>query len=261
MSEAIVLDRLVECRRIFNFRDYGGYATPHGRLRERRLFRSAQHFDATPEDLATVAGLGLGAVIDLRGKSERIAAPCPRPDGFDAEVILIEDETVTQAPHVEAARGAMDADQARESMMNTYRTMPFRPVLMELYTRYFARLADLDRPTLIHCLAGKDRTGIAVALLHHLVGVHPDDMMADYLLTNITGNIEARVAAGGLHIKAIFGDMTDDGLRALMSVEPRYLQNGFAAMVERYGSIDGYLRDGLGVTPEQREKIIARLVE
>lgn len=260
MAEGETLDRVIACRRIHNFRDYGGYATPHGRLRVGHLFRSAQHFDAEPGDLAQVGAIGFGAVIDLRGKSERLAAPCPRPAGFDAEVILIDDETVTQAPHVEAARAAMTADEARESMSNAYRTMPFRPILMQLYRRYFERLAELDRPSLIHCLAGKDRTGIAVALFHHLVGVHHDDMMADYLMTNVTGNIEARVAAGGLHVKAIFGDMNDDALRTLMSVEPRYLENGFAAMSERYGSVDGYLAEGLGVTPERREQIIARVI-
>jgi len=252
-------DRVVTCHRIHNFRDYGGYQAPAGRLRSGHLFRSAQHFEATPEDLAVVGALELGSVIDLRGSSERAAAPCPRPVGFDADVILIDDETVVGAPHIEAARPAMSADDARASMANTYRTMPFRPVLMQLYTRYFERLAESDQPSLIHCLAGKDRTGVAVALFHHLVGVHRDDLMDDYLMTNLTGNIEARVAAGAPHVKAIFGEMTDDALRALMSVEPMYLENGFAAMVERFGSIDSYLRDALGVTPERRDRIIARV--
>lgn len=259
VTDCAAIDRVVACRRIHNFRDYGGYRTPTGSLREGHLFRSAQHFEATPEDLATVASLGLGAVIDLRGRSERAAAPCPRPAGFDADVILVDDETVSQAPHVEAARAAMTAGDARVAMTNTYRIMPFRPVMMQLYKRYFERLAQSDRPSLVHCLAGKDRTGIAVALFHHLVGVHRDDMMADYLMTNVTGNIEARVAAGGMHVKAIFGDMTDDALRALMSVEPTYLENGFAAIAERYGSIDDYLREGLGVSTQRRDEIIARV--
>lgn len=259
MTASKSVERVVACRRIHNFRDYGGYGTPGGRLRDRYLFRSAQHFEATPEDLAMVGTLGLGAVIDLRGASERDAAPCPRPAGFDAEIILVQDEAVTQAPHVAAARVAMTANDARAAMANTYRTMPFRPILMQLYARYFELLGESDRPSLIHCMAGKDRTGVAVALFHYLVGVHHDDMMADYLMTNVTGNIEARVAAGGLHVKAIFGDLTDDALRALMSVEPTYLENSFAAMVERYGSIDTYLREALGVTPERRDRIIARL--
>jgi protein-tyrosine phosphatase len=259
MSETDTIDRVITCERIHNFRDYGGYSTSHGRLRSGWLYRSAQHFDANAADLARVSGLGLAVVIDLRGRSERREAPCPRPDGFDAEIVSIEDETVTQAPHIEAARAEMTAEEARASMANAYHTMPFRPVLMQLYTRYFEKLAEVNGPSLIHCLAGKDRTGIAVALLHHVVNVHPDDMMADYLLTNVTGNIEARVRAGGRHVKARMGEMSDDALRALMSVEPMFLQNGFKAMAEQYGSIDGYLSEGLGVTPERRERIIARL--
>jgi protein-tyrosine phosphatase len=259
MPNTDTTDRVIACKGIYNFRDYGGYATTHGRLRDGWLYRSAQHFDANADDLARVSALGLAVVIDLRGRSERREAPCPRPDGFDAEIVSIEDETVTQAPHMEAARAAMTGDEARESMANAYRTMPFRPVLMQLYSRYFEKLAKVDGPSLIHCLAGKDRTGIAVALLHRIVGVHHDDMMSDYMMTNVTGNIEARVRAGGRHIKARMGNLSDDALRGLMSVEPIYLENGFAAMAERYGSIDGYLDDGLGLTPERREQIIARL--
>jgi len=261
MGDDGTFERLVDCRRVHNFRDYGGYATSQGRLRRGRLFRSAQHFDADDADLAKIGDLDLGAVIDLRGRSEREAAPCPRPSGFDAAVILVDEETATQAPHVEAVRGGvMDVTEARAAMLRAYRSLPFRPVLRRLYMRYFAVVADTDRPTLIHCLAGKDRTGIAVALFHHLVGVHRDDMMADYLLTNTVGNIEARVRAGGAHIKALFGDMSDDGLRAVMSVEPEYLDTAFATMTERYGSVDGYLCDALEVTAERRDRIVARLV-
>ncbi|MDB5714604.1 MAG: tyrosine-protein phosphatase [Sphingomonadales bacterium] len=259
MPEADTIDRVIACKRIHNFRDYGGYATSHGRLRDGWLYRSAQHFDANADDLARVAALGLAVVIDLRGKTERREAPCPRPEGFDAEIVAIEDETVSMAPHVDAARAEMTGAEARESMANAYITMPFRPVLMQLYSRYFEKLAEVDGPSLIHCLAGKDRTGIAVALLHHIVGVHHDDMMSDYMMTNVTGNIEERVKAGGRHIKARMGEMSDDALRGLMSVEPRYLENGFVAMAEKYGSIDAYLAEGLGVTPERRERIIARL--
>lgn len=259
MPDSEYAERIVACQKIHNFRDYGGYATPHGRLVRGRLFRSAQHFEADGDDLAQVAALGLGTVIDLRSRSERESAPCPRPAGFDADVILIDDETVTQAPHVEAARGAMDAEQARRAMTRVYRTMPFRPVMMTLYARYFETLAASERPTLIHCLAGKDRTGIAVALFHRLMGVHRDDMMSDYLLTNQTGNIEERVRGGGRHIKALFGEMSDDALRAVMSADPAYIENGFAEMANRFGSVDGYLRDALGITPQLRDRIAAQL--
>ncbi|MET0377205.1 MAG: tyrosine-protein phosphatase [Rhizorhabdus sp.] len=257
MTGTDATDRVIACKGIHNFRDYGNYRTAHGRLRTGRFFRSAQHLDADADDLQRVAGLGLAVVVDLRGGSERRAAPCPRPAGFDAEVIAIDDETVSRAPHVEAARTGMTQEQAHESMARAYRTMPFRPVLMQLYAQYFRTLSETDRPTLIHCLAGKDRTGIAVALFHHITGVHRDDMIADYLLTNVAGNVDGRVRAGGQHIKVHYGDMSDDALRILMSVDALYLDNAFAAMTEEFGGIDGYLEKGLGITPEQRERIVA----
>ncbi|MET0370384.1 MAG: tyrosine-protein phosphatase [Sphingobium sp.] len=260
MADADTTDRVIACNGIHNFRDYGGYATPQGRVRTGRFFRSAQHKGADAADLARVGALGLATVIDLRGGTERRNAPCPRPDGFDADIIALDDETVDRAPHVEAAQSGMTVEQARKSMTRAYRTMPFRPVLMQLYTRYFDTLSQTDRPSLIHCLAGKDRTGIAVALFHHIAGVHRDDMIADYLLTNAVGNVDARVREGGQHIKIYYGDMGDDALRMLMSVEAIYLDAAFAQMADQFGSVDAYLEKGLGVTPERRERILARAI-
>lgn len=251
------IDRVVACKGIHNFRDYGGYSTRHGHLRTGRYFRSAQHKGAHSEDLSRVAELGLAVVIDLRGGQERTAAPCPRPPGFDAEIVAFDDDTVDRAPHVEAARTGMTPEQARASMMRAYGTMPFRPVLMKLFTRYFEKLAVTDAPTLIHCLAGKDRTGIAVALFHHVTGVHRDDMIGDYLLTNEVGNVEGRVREGGQHIKVHYGEMSDASLRTLMSVDVAYLDAAFAAMSDRFGSVDGYIENGLGITPALQEQVRA----
>jgi protein-tyrosine phosphatase len=259
MTQIETIDRVISCRGIHNFRDYGGYATAHGRLRNRWLFRSGQHIDAGAEDLAHVSALGLALVIDLRGRGERLESPCPRPEGFNAQVVLIDEDPAAQAPHVAAARASMTGDQAREAMANAYHNMPFRPILNQLYTRYFERLAEVDGPSLIHCLAGKDRTGLAVALLHTILGVHPDDRMTDFLLTNTAGNTEERIAAGGRHIMAITGYMPDEAVRGLMSVEPAYLHNAFAAIDERYGNINAYLHEALGVTPERRDRLIENL--
>lgn len=253
--------RVIATRAIHNLRDYGGYAVAGGgRLRDRWLWRSAQHAGATNADLDTVAALGLHAVIDLRGPAERVDAPCPRPAGFDAEIVRVDEETTGLAPHLHAA-GVTDAAGAAAAMERTYARMPYRPVLARLYALYFDALARTDGPTLVHCLAGKDRTGLAVALLHALTGVHRDDLMADYLLTNAAGDVEARIAAATPAVRARYGaSLGDDALRTLMSVEPRYLHAALAAIEASHGSIDAYAADVLGVTPQRRDALIRRLV-
>ena len=254
-------ERVLPFAGIHNFRDYGDYPAAGGRVAAGRLYRSAQHQGASPEDLLKVGALGLSTVVDLRGARERDAAPCPRPEGFAARVIFTDEETAGLAPHLQAAREADGAGGIRAAMCRGYAAMPFRPFLVQVMRAYFAMLASDDGPTLVHCAAGKDRTGLAVALLHFLLGVHRDDMMADYLLTNVAGHVEARIEAGASVIRSQYGTtLSDDAIRALMMVESDYLDAAFAGIVERHGSLDAYLHDELAVDTERRDAIKARLL-
>ncbi|MFC3214720.1 tyrosine-protein phosphatase [Novosphingobium panipatense] len=110
-------------------------------------------------------------------------------------------------------------------------------------------------------MAGKDRTGIAVALLHAAIGVHPDDILADYLLTNTAGDVEARIASGAATVRAITGPLDEAVLRVLMGVEAAYLESAWAAIDERYGSRDTYLERELGLDAAGRERLRAALSE
>jgi protein-tyrosine phosphatase len=257
-------DRILSLEGIHNFRDYGGYTTRHGgRLVSGALYRSGQHLDATPADLEAVAALDLATVVDLRGDSERRSFPCARPGGFGAVVMFAPGETAGggHAPHVGAARAVETAADAHAAMVRLYESMPFRPNLVEVCRLYFEALAERDGASLLHCLAGKDRTGLAVALLHDQLGVHPDDAMSDYMLTNTAGNIDARIAAGARVVRDNFGHAMDDAaVRTLMSVHPDYLTTAFAAIRERHGSVQDYAAEQLGVTPQRLRRIEEKLV-
>jgi protein-tyrosine phosphatase len=255
--------RILSFSGIHNFRDYGDYATRGGtRIKRAALFRSSQHRDATADDLAKLESLSIATIIDLRGDYERSAYPCPRPQNFDATVLFAEGDTAGNGPHNrEAVRDLKTAIQAHAAMVTLYENMPFRPPLIAVYRLYFAALATQAGPSLLHCLAGKDRTGIAVALLHDMLGVHPDDIMADYLLTNEAGNVEARIAAGAEAVRGSFGpQMEDEAVRTLMSVHPDFLETAFAAIRQKHGSLGDYCTQVLGVTPQTKETIKAALL-
>ena len=261
MDHAVPFARVLSFEAVHNFRDYGGYAADGGRLRTGRLYRSGQHWGATPADLERVADLKLRTVVDLRGPGERDAAPCPRPGGFTAEVIFVEEDTTGLAPHVEAAGDGPSVEAARAGMLRGYASMPFRVRLIPIMARYFEALARTDGASLVHCMAGKDRTGLSVALLHRALGVHRDDLMADYLLTRTAGDIAARVAAGARQVRAGGGrPISDEAIAVLMGVEPEYLDAAFAAIDERHGGVDAYLSQVLDVTAERREAIRARVI-
>ncbi|MBP7135001.1 MAG: tyrosine-protein phosphatase [Sphingomonadaceae bacterium] len=258
-----VRDRVLPLQGIHNFRDYGGYSTRGGKLRTGRLFRSGQHVDATPSDLDLIAALNIEKIVDLRGNHERTLYPCLRPREFSAEVLFADGETAGSgnAPHIEAARDVATAEQAHAAMVRLYALMPFRPKLVEVLRLYFGALAESTGATLLHCLAGKDRTGLAAALLHRLVGVHQDDVMADYLLTNEAGNMERRIAAGAETVRANFGPAMDDAaIRTLMSVHPEYLETAFAAIEREHGTLECYARDVLAVSKPKLAAMEFRLV-
>lgn len=263
VKAASMKDRVLNLTGIHNFRDYGGYPVAGGgRVRAGVLYRSGQHRDATAADLAAVDALSLGTVIDLRGDSERRHYPCARGPEFAAAVLFAEGETAGAggAAHAVAAREIASVDDAHAAMIDLYRFMPHRPNLQLVFRHYFQALADRDGAHLIYCFAGKDRTGLAVALLHLLLGVRRDDAMADYLLTNTAGNSAARIAAGTESIRRKRPDATDEQIAKLMGVDAAYLDAALEVIASEWGGAENYLRMALGIDDAAIARIRTRLI-
>lgn len=261
MSEQQVL----QLEGVHNFRDYGGYAlTGGGRLKRGLLWRSGQHNGATDTDLAAIADLGLASVFDLRTSKERTIYPCRRPDNFGAAVQFSGDPSDSRiAPHVEAAvrSGKGGAQAVGELMVHAYRGLAFRPELVAMTGDLARKLIENAGPSLVNCMAGKDRTGMVVASIQLAVGVHPDDVMADYLLTNTAGDTEARIVAGMRSVTAIYDGISEEGARKIMGVEADYLATAYKAIDERYGSFDTYLAEGIGIDAAARDKLKVALAD
>ena len=250
---------------IHNFRDCGGYPAANGRAMKRGvLFRSAHFPQATDNDLATMQALGLAAIVDLRRPQERETHPSRRWPGFDARVVEHPGrDGMALPPHLVAfERAGESGAEARAAMTQIYRDMPLDPMFIELMRDYFAVLAEAGGAVLVHCAAGKDRTGVAVALAHHVLGVGEADMLANYLATN--ESVEARYADTApmrLFLGREGRTVSDDAIRTILAVEENYLRAAFATMDAKYGSRDGYLADAVGVTPAQQAAIVQRLTE
>lgn len=245
-----------------NFRDYGGYGlAAGGAVRSGRLFRSAHHARLSEADLATMAGLDLGLIVDLRRPSERRTQPSRRPAGFSGVVLESDVDDGREAPHIAFLKsGELTTDSGRRFMTGVYRTMPFDAAHLDLFGRFFRGLAESERPALIHCAAGKDRTGFLAALTHHLLGVSRDDMVADYLATNAAVDLVGRAPGIARQIAAMTGRApSEDAVVAFLGVEPAYLEAAFAAVEAQHGSLDGYLEEALGVDRALRDRIAARL--
>lgn len=234
------------------------------RTRRGRLFRSAQHSRLSDRDLESLHALGIEAIVDLRLPAERRKQPSRRHPAFSGRVIESDHGAAEDNPwrlFVQRS-GGFNARQMREWQLDWYRRAPFEPQHIELFGRYFAELEQARGGVLIHCAAGKDRTGLLAALTHHLLGVPEDQIVHDYLLTNNEATFARYQPTLAAMVASASGVPPDtSALRAAIFIEPGYLQAAFTAIADQYASLDAYLERALGVSPARRAAIRARLLE
>ena len=255
------MTRHIDFEAIENFRDFGGYGTACGRgLVSGRLYRSGHHAHATDADLARLQALGVVAIVDLRQASEREREPSRRSAGFNG--LVIENDILSSQDWVkELEASPLTAESLVADTLRHYRMNVFEPRLVDLFSRFLHSVGDEDGAVVVHCAAGKDRTGLACAFLHHIAGVHHDDMIADYLMTNDESRLERKVAQAGGFVERLVGRRpSDEALRAWVQVYPEFLDAAFDEIRGRCGSIDRYLEEVLGVDTALRERIHARLL-
>jgi protein tyrosine/serine phosphatase len=247
---------------IHNLRDYGGYAAAGGaRVKTGLLYRSGQHMDASDADLDLMQDLGIRTIVDLRGTSERTSFPCRRHEEFGAEVIAFDGETSNSPPH-EGGGGAveMTAEKARQRMIAVYTRMPVNPAMIDMFSRYFWALDERDGASLVHCFAGKDRTGIAASLLLHALGVHHDDIVAEFLRTNDAPTQHILERQSLPRMEAHYDAIEPEAIRNLMGVRPEYIETYWSKVTRDHGSIDAYLAQTLGVDDARKARLQERFL-
>lgn len=231
----------------FNFRDLGGYRTREGRtVRSGVLFRAdALHF-MTPEDMAFVqTSLGLSTVVDLRNPDEADAAGRWPGDGSSVSYRSI--------PFLEDR----DISHPGEGVDPVVR-------LTEIYTWIIANagervaralnlLAESETlPAVVHCTAGKDRTGVLSAIVLGLLGVDDEQIMADYCLTNqVIGVLGERLRQRpGNEGRPLY----------LFEAQPRAMERALSDINNGWGGPEGFVL-AHGVGPETIQRLRDALLE
>jgi protein-tyrosine phosphatase len=231
-----------------NFRDLGGYPTADGRVvRWRQLFRSNHLGRLTAADIEIVRGLGVRNAFDFRGHDERAAAVCVVEE-ITVHSLPIE-PTVVAALRARLSAGTLSADAALEIMRESYRN--YVRLNTHSFRALFTHLLDDRAPLVIHCTAGKDRTGFACALVLRSLGVADDVIAEDYLLTN---RFYRRDPTAGT-------DLPDDVRQAIGSVDASFLAAGIEAVSADYGDLESYFRDGLGLGDRERAALKQRYLQ
>lgn len=167
-----------------NFRDCGGLAlADRGIMRRGRIFRSAAPGALAPEGARSLAELGIRRVVDLRGRAESAASPraALEPHGIAVLPTPVEPRTSGQV-RAAIADGSASAAGMRALMLEAYRNYVTHHA--EAFGEAIVAFVEEPGATLVHCTAGKDRTGFVVALMQRVLGADEADILADYLRTN-----------------------------------------------------------------------------
>jgi protein tyrosine/serine phosphatase len=255
-AESVPLDT-PRLQGIDNFRDIAGittaYTTAHDGTMRSGVFYRSNALTPTASDLATLNSLGIKAIYDLRTPSEIAATPDTMISGATYQNIDIIGSTTSGSNITNISFNS--AADAIAMMEQTNRAFVSDAGMRGQFGVLFNELASVDAAQLFHCTAGKDRTGWTAAVLQSIAGVDDATIMANYLATN--DYTAARVAAT---LKALPPSMAAI-YEPLLGVQASYLQAGLDEVTAQYGSMDNYLKQGLGLSQETIYVLRGKLVE
>ena len=266
MSETALPGANIPVRTLPNLRDLGGYETVEGRTVKRgQLYRSVLLGRLSDSDLTKIEELELRTVFDFRTAAEHEATPDRDIGARSFNLDVLADRRgegpaslLAKMDDPAAINAALDGGQGAKMMRTAYRELIELPSANRSYRTFFTELAaDESLPALFHCTTGKDRTGWAAASTLLFLGVGEEDVYHDYLQTNtqllpaLEPLLKPFVEAGG----------NVENLKPVLGVDPSYLGTAIDLMKETYGSIDGYLREGLELEEETLETLRARLLD
>ena len=252
-------ERILKIRGGHNFRDMGGYRTADGRtVRWATLYRSGVMSKIDPSEIATLKSLGIVSICDLRTTRERARRPTTWHEGSQVEMLTRDYEMSVGVLKNLIAEGKGSAEAVAEHMHVIYRDLLEEQA--ESYTALFRRLAEGRTPLVFNCAAGKDRTGIAAALILSALGVSREDVMADYALTNqfVDGLLD--LMRQDEDFSGWFGEQPDSAY-PLLRAEPIYLDGMFEELEQRYGGLQPYLADILRISEAEVEAMRNHLLE
>lgn len=236
-------DRSLQLAGASNFRDLGGYTGADARpVRWRRLFRSDHLAALTPRDVEVLSGLGVTRAFDFRGVEERAAVGYELP-GVAQHSLPIEPTVVQRMKDMLEAGEHITPEHTVSLMQETYRA--FVHDNAGRFAALFEHLLDSDEPLVMHCTAGKDRTGFAAALILLALDVPREVVMEDYLLTN---QLYRKPAVPGARVQ-------QEVLNVLWRVQQEFLDAALHAVDADYGGVQAYLSRALGVGEAERAQL------
>ncbi|CAN5253471.1 tyrosine-protein phosphatase [soil metagenome] len=251
-ATAVTHERLLPLQGGRNFRDLGGYRTADGRrVKWGVLFRSGSMHGLTDADYRSLEDRGIRVVCDFRDRRERAAEPVNWPAN-GAPRVLSDDYDLDMHFLPAGSPKTWTPEQVRAAMTNAYPAMLGQ--FNGQYRRMFAELLTGHAPLAFNCSAGKDRTGIAAALLLTALGVPRASVIEDYLLTNRYLDASALTKSAPNPANPLAG-LPPETAGPLLAADRAYLESALAVVDAHKGGAKGYFRDELGLSATDLVKL------
>jgi protein-tyrosine phosphatase len=253
--------RTIPLSGVKNFRDMGGYVSADGRtMRWGHIFRSGHLSDMTEDCGVEMLARDIETVIDFRSDAEKVRHPVHWPEGWipDYHPIPIGGNAAAWVKELYEKLATTDfpAQELRDQFIQAFKTIPMAN--KEGLKLFFETLITQHKGNamLFHCTAGKDRTGIAGALLMKALDVSEEQIMEDFLRTNDAVDLEETSSTIAEWLSTKSGQTIKPGdVLPLVGVEADFLQASYQVLREKYGSVEGYLESALGLSPTKIEKL------
>jgi len=237
-----------------NFRDLAATAG-QGRLRTGLIYRSDVVLRPSDEEAEALRALGVRLVFDLRSALEAEAAPNVFWRGHGIEVLEfnIGSDVRAKGSFWEVLKDDHSPEAVHALLSRIYRSIPMAtaPALSSL----FKRLAQGDAPLVIHCSAGKDRTGFVSAMLLSALGADREEIRADYLASQGRSNPKRLAHARALLAEAVGGDVDEKAMELFTGVHADFLDASFSWIDRKFGDTDGFLREVVGLDEATRGRV------
>lgn len=254
-------ERQVKLQGAYNFRDMGGYVTSDGRkVAYKKLYRSDELSKLSDEDVAILEEMGFKTIIDYRGAHERIENEDRPIKGATihfldpkAEVAAMASQEMKDRKHYDLSQ--LKAADAKMMMIGQNEQFVLADSAKQSYRKMFDLMLDeKNLPLVQHCRGGKDRTGYGAALILLVLGVSKEDVLYDYMLTNVYKHDKNERSLNEIYEKTKNEDLVQ-ALRYMKEANEEFLMTALDTIDEQFGGIDKYVRQELDLSEEEIQRL------
>ena len=253
----------IEFDKLYNTRDLAENKSSLGIIKSKMLIRGVGLYKGTTNDINKLKNeYNMHTVIDLRISLENQEKLNPQVDGVKYYSMPIFDDAIPGITYENAEAFKKDYDNYNVDMPKMYRAI----IAEEKYrnktaniVKFIMNLPDEDYSVYYHCSAGKDRTGIISMILLLMLGVSKEDIIADYLYTNVDGKaVVDEMVKYAREVEK--NDFKADNIAYVYMAREEFINAAFDVIENSYNSIDDFLYNGLNITQEEIDRFRRRMI-